>query len=241
MLRDGSPTRRTRRRYRPTSRLMYYTHIPLYQSRQDPGLRYSGCSVRSFRRYASVLASVFVAAAVAVIDDGCTPASMTAAPMSASTTAASRPALHATSRSTSSPVVDGELKIAADVVFEVRPLSGPGTMGPTVLSAKSGAALEEVRAYLAAHPDAGPLHIECAINPRRMSSSPDAKWPARLALQVARWLVEHEIDCKRLEAVGWLDMELDSPAERLRFFIDPKGRERPADQQTRLDVCTSLE
>lgn len=114
-------------------------------------------------------------------------------------------------------------------------------MGPTVLSAKSDAALEEVRAYLAAHPDAGPLRIECAINPMRMSSSPDARWPAGLALQVARWLVDHAIDCKRLEAVGWLDMELDQPAERVRFFVDPKARERSAEKQTRLDVCASLE
>lgn len=171
------------------------------------------------------------------MNEGCKPASITAAPMSP-TTAASRPASHSTS--TSTPLVDGELKTAAEVIFEVRPLSGPGTMGPTVLSAKSDGALEEVRAYLAAHPDAGPLRIECGINPMRMSSSPDAKWPAGLALQIAQWLVDHGIDCTRLEAVGWLDGELDPPQERVRFFMDRTGRERPADKEARLDVCAAL-
>ena len=138
--------------------------------------------------------------------------------------------------STSTPLVDGALETAAEVSFEVRPLSGAGTMGPTVLAAKSDAALEQIRAYLAAHPDAGPLHIECSINPMRMSSSPDAKWPAGLALQIAQWLVDHGIGCERLEAVGWLDGDLDAK-ERVRFFIDRKGRERPASKETRLDVC----
>ena len=179
-----------------------------------------------------------VAASVAIVNGGCRPASITSAPMSASTTVASPSASASASHST--PVVDGELEPAAEVVFEVRPLSGPGTMGPTVLSAKSDGALEEVRAYLAAHPDAGPLRIEYGINPTRMSSSPDAKWPAGLALQVAQWLVAHAIDCTRLEAVGWLGGEHDAPLERVRFFVDHKRRERPPNKEARLDVCASV-
>jgi hypothetical protein len=171
--------------------------------------------------------------------EACEPASVTSAPMSPSTTEASRAATTATPPPASTSIVDGELKTAAEVIFEVRPLSGPGTMGPTVLSAKSDAALEEVRAYLAAHPEAGPLRIEYGINPTRMSSSPDARWPAGLALQVARWLVEHGIPCTRLEAVGWLDAAPDAPVERVRFFVDRKGRDRPANKETRLDVCAA--
>lgn len=134
---------------------------------------------------------------------------------------------------------DGQLLIAGEVTFEVRPLSGPGTMGPTLLSSKSDRALEEVRAYLVAHPEAGRLRIESAVNPMRMSSSPDARWPAGLSLQVARWLVAHGVDCKRLDAVGWLDSELDSPAERVRFYVDRVGSERPSGKEARLDPCTS--
>ena len=192
--------------------------------------------MRPFRPLSFAVACAFVVAGVAIVNEGCKPASITAAPMSPTT--AARPASHSTS--TSMPLVGGELRTAAEVIFEVRPLSGPGTMGPTVLSAKSDRALEEVRAYLAAHPDAGPLRIECGINPMRMSSSPDAKWPAGLALQIAQWLVDHGIDCTRLEAVGWLDGELDPPQERVRFFMDRTGRQRPADKEARLDVCASL-
>jgi hypothetical protein len=109
-------------------------------------------------------------------------------------------------------------------------------MGPTGLAASSDPALEEVRAYLVAHADATPLRIECAANPMMMSSDPNTRWPAGLAKQVARWLVDHGIDCKRLEVVGWLDKESNAPAQRVRFFIGKKSS-RPADQETRLDAC----
>jgi hypothetical protein len=180
---------------------------------------------------------------VILMSDGCKPADMASAPMSPSTATDSGPASApaSASPSPSTPVVDGELTTKAEVIFEVRPLGGPGTMGPTVLSAKSDRALQEIRAYLEAHPDAGPLRIECAINPTRMSSSPDAKWPAGLSLQIARWLVDHAIDCKRLEAIGWLDRELNPPPfERVRFFIDPHRQERPPGKEARLDVCAAL-
>lgn len=151
-----------------------------------------------------------------------------------------RPASSAIAPSSPTPVIDGEIRTVAKVSFEVRPLGGPGTMGPTVLSAKSDPALEEVRAYLSSHPDVGPLRIECTVNPTRMSSSPDAKWPAGLSLQIARWLVNHGLDCGRLDAVGRLDAKLDSAGERVRFFVDPSGREL-AEKDARLDVCSSLE
>jgi len=159
--------------------------------------------------------------------------------MTSSTEAAASAPAPAAAPSPTATVVDGELKTAAEVVFEVRPLSGPGTMGPTALSTKSDPSLEEVRAYLTAHPDAGPLRIECAINPERMSSSPDAKWPASLALQIANWLVERGIDCKRLEAAGRLDSELNGQ-ERVRFFVNRDGRDRPPNRVARLSVCPAL-
>jgi hypothetical protein len=40
--------------------------------------------------------------------------------------------------------------------------------------------------------------------------------------------------------VGWLDGEIDTPAERVRFFIDRNDRARPAESEARLDVCSSL-
>lgn len=179
---------------------------------------------------------------VAGVSFGCGPAEAPAIPLTETTTTlTSTPVTSATPSESAravaaSIVVDGELKPSTEIVFEVRPLSGPGTMGPTVLSATSDAALEEVRAYLAAHPEGGPLRVECGINPTRMSSSPDAKWPAGLALQIARWLVDHGVDCKRLEVVGWLDKELGAK-ERVRFFVDTQGRGRPAEEEARRDAC----
>lgn len=132
-------------------------------------------------------------------------------------------------------LVDGELRTSTEVAFAVRPLNGPGTMGPTVLSEASDAPLEEVRAYLVAHPDGGPLRIEASVNPMRMSSSPDASWPAGLSLQIARWLVERGIDCKRLAPIGWLDKSLDGK-ERVRFLVGP-AHERPPGEEARRDAC----
>jgi hypothetical protein len=151
----------------------------------------------------------------------------TTAPMSSSPASSASPP-------TTGP---GELTTKEKVTFEAQSKGGPGTMGPTVLSPKSDAALEEVRAHLAAHPEATPLRIECAVNPMTMSSTPNTRWPAGLALKVARWLVDHGIDCKRLEVVGWLDNEPNAPAERVRFFIGGKS-DRPPDRETRLDACS---
>lgn len=191
-------------------------------------------------RLTRAVASGLVALASAA---GCSRAQVTTAPMSSASTPdagtvtppASAAAVTA-SPSSSPSVVGGELKISSEIVFEVRPLGGPGTMGPTVLSPKSDRALDELRAYLASHPDATPLRIECSVNPARMSSNPDARWPAGLALQIARRLVEQGVDCKRLEAVGWLDRDLDTPGERVRFFSG-SGAPRPPEKHARLDAC----
>jgi hypothetical protein len=70
-----------------------------------------------------------------------------------------------------------------------------------------------------------------------MSGMPTPRWPAGLALQVARWLVDHDVDCKRLEVVGWLDGAQESPGERVRFFIGESAPRAP-DVETRLDACS---
>lgn len=169
--------------------------------------------------------------------------------MSASTTGDLAPA--APPRSS---VVDGELTTRESVSFEVRPLDGPGTMGPTVLSERSTPALDEVLAYLFAHPEVDRLRIECSINPKTMSSSPDARWPVGLALQIARWLVSRRLDCSRLEAVGKLDETLVGAGERVRFFVGktptepgaagvsaPEAAPGAPQRESRVDVCTSLQ
>ncbi len=131
---------------------------------------------------------------------------------------------------------DGELKTSSPVAFEVRGLNGPGTMGPTVLAASSDKALEEIRAYLVAHPNAGPLRIEASANPLQMSSGPNPRFPASLAQNVARWLVDHGIDCKRLEVIGFLDRE--TQGERVRFYVGSGSKAgRPPAEEARLDPC----
>jgi hypothetical protein len=142
-----------------------------------------------------------------------------------------------TMESTSRLGVDGELTTTTAITFEVRPLNGPGTMGPRVVSEASGGALDEVRSYLAAHADAR-LRIECAANPTMMSGMPTPKWPANLGLLVARRLVDSGVDCRRIEVVGWLDDAPDAPGERVRFFIGGESRHAKS-RTTRLDACST--
>jgi len=130
---------------------------------------------------------------------------------------------------------DGELQTPGEVRFEVRPLGGPGTMGPLVVSPASEPALAHVRSYLNGHPEAGRLRIECSVSSLKMSSTPNPAWSARLARQIARKLVAQGIDCKRLEPVGLLDPADDAPAERVRFFVGEKRQPRP--DEARLDPC----
>lgn len=132
----------------------------------------------------------------------------------------------------------GELLVAGEVAFQVRPLNGPGTMGPTVLAPSSEAALVQVRDFLVAHPDEGPLRIECTVNPRTMSGMPTPRWPAGLARQITRWLVEHGADCTRLRVVGRLDETHEGPAERVRFFVGDK-RPGPRDAEAYSDACAA--
>jgi hypothetical protein len=128
-----------------------------------------------------------------------------------------------------------ELKTHGEVHFQVRPLGGPGTMGPREVAPASDAALAEIRAVLDAHPEVG-LRIECAANPRMMSGMPDPAWPARLAHLVARRLVEGGVDCRRLEVIGFLDSDRGAPGERVRFFVSGRGPERAAGAKT--DPCS---
>jgi hypothetical protein len=133
---------------------------------------------------------------------------------------------------------EGELKTVGQVSFEIRPLGGPGTMGPTELSPKSTPALTEIRDYLLAHPDAGPLRIECAVNPLMMSSNPNADWPAGLGEQIARWFVANGVECRRLEVLGWLDKaNRASPGERVSFYIGANARRAPLG--ARRDPCSA--
>lgn len=130
---------------------------------------------------------------------------------------------------------DGELRVPGEVRFEVRPLSGPGSMGPLELSPASEPALAHVQSYLNGHPEESRLLIECTVSSIKMSSTPDPAWGARLAYQVARRLVAQGIDCKRLEPVGLLDSSPDAPGERVRFFVGYKRRPRP--DEVRVDPC----
>lgn len=121
---------------------------------------------------------------------------------------------------------EGELR-AGEVGFVVRELAGPGSMGPREVSPSSAAALDAVRAWMAAHP-AERLRVEVAVNPRMMSGMPDARWGAHLARKVADALVARGVECARLEPLGILDDAPDAPGERVRFFVVGRGPARPA-------------
>jgi len=153
------------------------------------------------------------------------------APMVASSTA---PSSSAQVVEPPPPPADGELKTSSEVVFEVQ-APKPGMMGPRVIAKQSEAALEEVRAHLAAHADAK-IRIECAASSLKMSAMPNTQYPAGLAQKVAKWLVEKGVDCKRLAVVGILDKDPNAPGERVRFYFGTTSS-RPADQETRLDAC----
>ena len=114
------------------------------------------------------------------------------------------------------------------VTFEVRPLGGPGSMGPTELSPKSDASLNEMVRYLADHPEITKVAIEGHVNGLKMSNIPNARRGADLGMQVAQWLVKHGVDCHRLEVMGRLDPDPNSPAERIRFRILRPGAARLA-------------
>jgi hypothetical protein len=123
---------------------------------------------------------------------------------------------------------DGELRTATEVGFVIRPLDGPGTKGPHEVAPESEPALEQVAAWLAAHPRER-LRVECAINPILVDGNPHPSWGAQLASLVARRLVARGVPCERLAAVGVLAPERDAPIERIRFFVEGRGRPRPVE------------
>jgi len=69
--------------------------------------------------------------------------------------------------------------------------------------------------------------------PRR--GMPTPRWPAGLAAQVGRWLVDHGVDCRRIEVIGWLDRSPDAPGERVRFRVGPRAEGRR--EEERIDPC----
>jgi hypothetical protein len=133
---------------------------------------------------------------------------------------------------------EGELTTPGEVSFRVRPLSGPGSMGPSELAPESEVALSHVKKYLEAHPDQ-PLRVECSVNVSKLSSGPNSGYAANLANLVARWLVEHGVPCQRVEAVGRLERAPEAPAEKVRFLVRwgseaPDARAEPCSAHGRL-------
>lgn len=126
----------------------------------------------------------------------------------------------------------GELSIPKPITFTVRPLAGPGSMGPSELASSNEASLLHVAEYLRAHP-AAVVRIECAINPFKTSSGPNIVRGAHLARLVTSWLVDHGVACERLQAVGTLEGDQDAPAERVHVLVRPK----PPSSEGWDDVC----
>ncbi len=129
---------------------------------------------------------------------------------------------------------EGELTTPGDVTFRVRPLAGPGSMGPSEVAPASDAALAHVKKYLDAHP-AESVRVECSINVMRTSSGPSSPYAANLANLAARWLVQHGLPCQRVEAVGRLERAPDAPVERIRFLV--RWDSAPVD--AREDPCSA--
>lgn len=117
-----------------------------------------------------------------------------------------------------------ELLTPTPVSFRVRPLAGPGSIGPSELTPDSAEALQHVVAYLREHPTEQ-LRIECAVNGFKMSSGPNVGRGTHLAHLVARALVERGIACERLHPSGVLERARDAPAERVRFVVGRNPRD----------------
>ncbi len=130
-------------------------------------------------------------------------------------------------------IQDGELVVPGRVTFVVRPLSGPGTKGPSEVSPESVPALTHVKAYLDRHPELV-LRIECTSDLMR-AAVPEASVPAHLANLVARWLVERGIDCRRLEPVGVMERQPRVEHQSVRFMLGAGERRLPG--EVRADPC----
>jgi hypothetical protein len=129
---------------------------------------------------------------------------------------------------------NGELRTRGEVTFQVKPLAGPGSKGPHEIAPESEATLEDVRAMLQEHGDVR-LRIECTVNPMTMGQLPDPAWAAQLAGMVARWLVDRGVDCKRLDARGFLGTDPGATAETVRFYVHGSAPERP--EGASVDPC----
>lgn len=96
-------------------------------------------------------------------------------------------------------------------------LPGPIVFTGEALDAASDPALEHVRGYLAAKDYISLLRIE--------GHAPDQAQSEQRAVTVARWLVAHGVDCKRLIVVGF------GPNKPVADTSTPEGRA----QNTRID------
>lgn len=125
-----------------------------------------------------------------------------------------------------------EIALPSPITFRVKPLSGPGSMGPSEVSPDSDAGLDAIVSYLQAHPNER-ARIECAVNMFKMSSGPNAQRGAYLANMVAKKVVERGIACDRLEAVGVLERDTNAPAEKVRVLLKWK----PVDGEAHAKPC----
>ncbi len=97
-------------------------------------------------------------------------------------------------------------------------LPGPIVFTGDALDAASDPALEHARSYLAAKDVITLMRIEGHADDQAQSE--------RRALVVARWLIAHGIDCKRLTAVGF------GPTKPIADTSSPEGRA----QNTRIEL-----
>lgn len=89
-------------------------------------------------------------------------------------------------------------------------LPGPIVFTGEALDPASDPALEHARGYLAAKPSVTLLRVE-----GHASDQPQSE---RRAVAVARWLIAHGVDCKRLIAVGF------GPTKPIADSSTPEGR-----------------
>jgi OmpA-OmpF porin, OOP family len=138
------------------------------------------------------LAAVVVVAAAAVAgcaSKGAAPAAEPASPAASSSEA--QPA--SASSSAESPATATEFKLDGMELVLPSPVAFEGDS--SVLAADAEPALEHIRAYLEAKPYITTVRIE--------GHHPDGLVSEQRAIVVARWLVEHGVDCNRLLPVGF--------------------------------------
>jgi len=90
-------------------------------------------------------------------------------------------------------IENNELKLPAPIVFQT---------GSDKLTPESDQALNHVRGYLEAKSYISTLRIE-AHSDRDGNAAANQALTEKRALAVAKWLVSHGVDCKRLLAVGF--------------------------------------